>query len=115
MLVSSATTKIWLYTGVADMRKSFAGLAALVKSQLGDNPLSGDLFIFLNRRRTMMKIIYFDRSGYCIWMKRLEQGTFEIPKTASNKVGIDQAQLTMILDGIDLSSIRHRKRFRYAA
>lgn len=63
----------------------------------------------------MMKIIYFDRSGYCIWMKKLEQGTFQIPKTANNKVSIDQAQLTMILDGIDLTTIRQRKRFRYAA
>ncbi len=111
MLLPETSVRLWLYTGVTDMRRSFNGLSAMVKNVLQENPLSGELFVFLNRRRTMMKLLYFDASGYCIWMKKLEAGVFELPAHEGNKVQLDRTQLTLILEGIDLSSIKKRKRF----
>jgi transposase len=111
MFFPESNTKIWLYTGTTDMRKSFNGLSALAKHQLKGNPLSGDFFVFTNRRRTLMKILYFDRSGYCIWMKKLEAGAFQIPTHSEDKIALDRTQLTLILEGIDLRSIRKRKRY----
>ena len=95
------------------MRKSFNGLAALVKHQLKENSLNGDLFIFVNRRLTLMKILYFDRNGYCIWYKKLEQGTFQLPKTSENKIPLNYTQLKLILEGIDLNSVQQRKRYKH--
>ena len=69
MFFPEAGLQIWLYSQPTDMRKSYHGLSALVKNQLQENPLSGQLFVFINRRRTQIKVLYFDRSGYCIWMK----------------------------------------------
>jgi len=92
------------------MRKSFDGLAALVRSRLAENPLSGQLFVFINRRRTQLKVLYFDRSGYCIWAKRLEQGRFH-PVGEGDKRRLDWGELKLILDGIDLRSIRRFKRY----
>lgn len=113
MFFPEANTKVWLYSVPTDMRKSFNGLIALVKNKLHESSVSGDLFIFVNRRLTLMKILYFDRSGYCIWYKRLEQGAFQIPSSQSQKVLLNYTQLKLILEGIDLSSIRQRKRFDY--
>ena len=76
MLMPEAQVRIWLYAPPTEMRKSFDGLSALVRQKLAEDPLSGQLFVFLNRRRTQLKILYFDRSGYCVWAKRLEQGEF---------------------------------------
>ena len=67
MFFPESQVRIWLYTQPTDMRKSYNGLNALVKNQLKDDPLSGELFVFVNRRQNQMKILYFDRSGYCIW------------------------------------------------
>ena len=113
MFFPETQLNIWLYTGVADMRKSYDGLAALVKNQMQDNPLIGDLFVFTNRRRNAMKILYFDRTGYCIWMKRLEAGVFQLPEHQSIKTALDYSQLTMILEGIDLYSVKRRKRYTH--
>lgn len=114
MFFPESTTKVWLYAVPTDMRKSFNGLVALVKNKLRENALSGDLFIFVNRRLTLMKILYFDRSGYCIWYKKLEQGTFQLPKGGDEKSLLDYIQLKLILEGIDLTSIRKRKRYTYS-
>lgn len=111
MLLPDASVRLWLYTRSTDMRKSFNGLSAMVKNILQENPLSGELFIFLNRRRTMMKLLYFDTSGYCIWMKKLEAGAFQLPADHGDKVLLDRTRLTLILEGIDLQSIKKRKRF----
>ena len=74
MLIPQGQLRIWLYVPPTDLRKSFDGLSALVRTKLAEDPLSGQLFVFLNRRRTQVRILYFDRSGYCVWAKRLEQG-----------------------------------------
>ena len=112
MWLSDSQIHIWLYTQPTDMRKSFNGLSGLVRTILEENPLSGALFIFINRRRTQIKILYFDGSGYCIWMKRLEQGRFQLPAGDNVSMELDRSLLTLILDGIDLNSVQKRKRFK---
>ena len=104
---------MFLYCLPADMRKGFNGLGGLVTNKLGQNPLSGDIFIFVNRTRTMIKILVWDQTGFAIWYKRLEQGTFEIPQIekTQNSVEISRQKLMLILEGISLKSVQNRKRF----
>jgi len=95
------------------MRKSYDGLSVLVKQKLKEDPLSGHLFVFINRKQTQMKILYFDRTGYCIWSKRLEQGRFHYRKDQEGgKQPLDWARLKMIIEGIDTSQLRQFKRFQ---
>ncbi len=85
MFFPEAGLQIWLYSQPTDMRKSYNGLSALVKNKLQENPLRGQLFVFINRRPTQLKVLYFDRSGYCIWMKKLEQGQFRYTLAGGKK------------------------------
>lgn len=109
--------RVWLYTEPTDMRKSFAGLSALVKEKLMENPLSGQLFVFINRKRNYLKALYFDRSGYALWAKRLEQGQFHYRRDrdscTSHKISLNMTELKLILEGIDVSSARRYKRYRH--
>lgn len=89
MFFPESSVRIWLYTKPTDMRRSFAGLSAMVKNQLQENPLSGSLFVFFNRRQTYVKALYFDRSGYCIWAKVLEEGCFNYNKAAGEKQSLN--------------------------
>jgi transposase len=109
----SGGARLFLYCLPADMRKGFNGLGGLATNKLGQNPLSGDIFIFVNRTRTMIKILVWDQTGFAIWYKRLEQGTFEIPQIekAQNSVEISRQKLMLILEGISLKSVQNRKRF----
>ena len=84
------------------MRKTYNGLSALVKNHLDDNPLNGQLYVFVNRRRTQMKILFFDRNGYAIWSKRLEQGQFVFDPCSAKKRTLTFAQLQCLLEGIEL-------------
>ncbi len=111
MLIPESRVRIWLYGPPTDMRKSFDGLSALVKSQLDEDPADGQLFVFINRRRTQLKVLYFDRGGYCVWAKRLEQGQFH-PQGQGNKQRLEWTELKLILEGIDLRSIRRFKRYK---
>lgn len=113
MFFPESHVKIWLYTKSTDMRKSFNGLVSLVKNELKEKPLSGNLFVFINRKQTHLKILYFDRSGYCIWMKRLEEGRFQYPSGSGDKTALDLTRLTCIIEGIDLQSIHQRKRYSH--
>lgn len=94
------------------MRKSYNGLSALVKHKLLEDPLNGQLYVFINRRKTQMKILYFDVSGYAIWSKRLEQGQFVTRHKDAIKHGITFAELQCLLEGIDVSGARHFKRYQ---
>src|SRR5580693_6650720 len=115
MIMLPSAVRIFLCTRPTDMRKSFDGLTGLVQECFGQDPLTGHLFLFANRRRDRIKILYFDRDGLAIWYKRLEAGSFEIPATvAGDGIELQPAQLAMILAGIDLKSARQRKRFRHA-
>jgi len=87
------------------MRKSFDGLAGLVRQGLGEDPGDGSLYVFVNRRRTQMKVLYFDRSGFCVWSKRLEQGRFQVD-FRQGKQTLEWSTLQMILEGIDTTSVR---------
>jgi len=95
------------------MRKGFDGLGGLVTNQLGQNPLSGDIFIFVNRNRTLVKILVWDQTGFAIWHKRLEQGTFELPPIGKSQTSVEitRQKLMLILEGISLKSVKTRKRF----
>jgi transposase len=82
------------------MRKSFDGLCGVIRSQLGMDPLSGSLFVFCNRRRSMVKLLYWDRDGFALWFKRLERGCFTLPRISSFDGRIDRRELTMLLEGL---------------
>lgn len=103
--------RIYLSTASADMRKGFDSLAALVREGLGYDPLSGHLFLFVGRHKDRIKILYWDKDGFALWYKRLEEGTFRLP--AAKKVGasaeLKASELAMLLAGIDLTSIKRRR------
>jgi transposase len=106
-------TKIYLYAQPADMRKSFNGLHAIVQSEFRRDIRAGDLFVFLNRRRDRIKLIHWDRDGMAIWMKRLERGTFQRPRSPASgvQVEIDATDLALLLSGIELSGVKRRPRY----
>ena len=115
MLSISPAVKIFLYAEPADLRRGYDGLAALVTDAMGENPLSGHLYLFINRRCNRIKLLYWATDGYAIWMKRLERGSFEMPQASdcdSLSVKITASQLALILEGIELSSVRRRKRYQ---
>jgi len=97
-----------------DARKSFDGLAALVEAEFGLEPMSGHLFVFLNRRGHVAQMIFWDRNGFCIVKKRLEAGTFKLRAANANAthVEIDSAELALMLEGIDLDGAKRRKRYQ---
>jgi transposase len=115
-LTLPASVRIFLCRQPTDMRKSFDGLMGLVEQVFGENPLSGHLFLFLNRRRDRIKILVWDRDGLCIWYKRLEAGTFEV--LASQQPGdaleLSSTDLALLLQGVDVATARRRKRYRRA-
>ena len=116
MLNLAANTRILVYSQPTDMRKSFNGLSGIVATHFDVELLSGHLFLFFNRRRDCVKILAWDRDGLMIWYKRLEAGTFQLPDTdcGTNTIEIDSTQLAMLLSGIDLASVKRRKRYRVA-
>lgn len=109
MISLSPSNRYFLYRNQADMRKGFDGLSGLVREGLSKDPLSGDVFIFFNKRRTQVKLLLWERDGFSLYHKRLERGTYELPSTASVELRSDE--LMLILQGISLKSIRRRKRF----
>jgi transposase len=108
MLSPGPATRIFLACGVTDMRKSFDGLYALVRGKLGADPLSGHLFVFCNRRRDRIKILYFDGGGLWVCACRLEKGTFHWPGGSETSLELSQTQLNLLLGGIDLRTTRPR-------
>jgi transposase len=106
----SAAVRVYLATKPADMRKSFDGLSALA-SGLALDPLSGHLFVFVNKRRDRIKILYWDRDGLAVWAKRLERGSFRLPVAGAQSVEMTTAELTALLAGIDLNTARRRLRY----
>lgn len=82
------------------MRKSFDGLSGLVRQELGEDPLSGSLFVFCNRRRNMVKLLYWDRDGFALWFKRLEKGRFSLPVRLGSDHRLDRRDLVLLLEGV---------------
>lgn len=101
MIPVPASTKVWLAAGVTDMRKGFIGLSSLAQKALQEDPFSGHIFVFRGRRGDLIKIIWWDGQGACLFAKRLERGRFVWPSAKSGKVHLSQAQLSMLLEGID--------------
>jgi transposase len=117
MLSFPPAVRIWLATAPVDLRKSFDTLAECVRQQLHGDPLSGHLFVFGNKRRDRVKLLYWDEDGFVIVYKRLEQGTFGWPVVAADQacVTLRAAELTMLLDGIDWQQARRRRRYQRPA
>jgi transposase len=117
MLSLPLPVRIFLCTQPADMRRSFDGLAQMVREFLGSDPLSGHLFVFRSKRGDRLKLLYWDSDGLAIWYKRLEQGSFPMPPAPASgrAVELRAAELAMLLDGVDLQSVRRRKRYQRPA
>ena len=114
MIARPSRARVFVATQPTDLRKSYDGLAALVEGTFGHRLSEGDLFVFINRRATQVRILYWDRDGYCIWMKRLEAGTFRRAVAADGRqlLEVDAGELMMLLEGIDAEAIQRRKRYR---
>jgi transposase len=112
-LDGEAGTRIWLASENTDMRKGFDRLAEQVQTVIGENPLSGHLFVFRSRRGDRMKILVWDRDGYVLWYKRLETGVFKLPRpqAGARSVELRASELAMILDGIDMSKLKRVSRY----
>ena len=118
MMPPGPATRIYLAAGATDLRKGFEGLSDLVLNQFKEDPLSGHLFVFANRGRTRLKVLYWDGSGTWVCAKRLAKGTFSWPRTAQEQSGILRIvaeELTLLLSGIDLDKTRARQWWRQAA
>jgi transposase len=101
MIALPSHTQIWIAAGVTDLRRGFAGLSALVQTKLEKSPMSGQVFIFRGRRGDLVKLIWFDGDGLCLFQKRLERGRFIWPQATEGSVSLTRAQLSMLLEGID--------------
>jgi transposase len=110
-----ATLRIFLAVEPADMRKGFDGLSQLVRDRIAQDPLSGHLYVFRNRRRDRIKILYWDRDGLALWYKRLEKGTFRFPEARDGRAEVTPAEMAAILEGIDLRHARRQARFSLPA
>jgi transposase len=117
MISFSSTQRFYLCRQPTDIRKSFDGLSGLASGVMGGNLYSGDVFIFINKTRNRMKLLVWDRSGFVIFYKRLEQGTFELPRVDGAQLSIEirWEKLVLILEGIRLDSVKHRKRYSRSA
>jgi len=101
MMGLGAGTRIWIVAGVTDMRRGFVGLAGMVQTALAENPFSGQVFVFRGRRGDLVKLLWWDGDGLCLFAKRLERGRFLWPRATSGTVSLTPAQLAMLLEGID--------------
>jgi transposase len=101
MIGLPAGTRVWIAAGVTDMRKGMDGLAALAQTTLEQEPFSGHVFVFRGRRGDLIKLVWFDGDGLCLFAKRLERGRFVWPQASSGSVSLSAAQLSMLLEGID--------------
>ena len=110
-LAISAAQRIFVYRAPCDMRRSFDRLAAMVEHELGHDPMRGDFYFFADRRRTMVKLLYWDGDGFAIWFKRLERGRFRL----SSAVELDRAELSLLLEGVVVDNLRRLPRYKKTA
>jgi transposase len=119
MLTLPVPVRIFVHTAPTDMRKSFDGLSTIVTDFMNEDPLSGHMFLFINRRRNMAKLLYWSGDGYALWYKKLQCGTFEPPAAIrstqddSPRLEITASQMSLLLDGIELASARRRVRYAH--
>lgn len=115
MLNLSPATRIFLVAGVTDMRMSYNGLSAIVEHELAADPFSGHLFLFCNRKRNRLKVLYFDRSGLWVCAKRLEKGTFAWPQSRAKSIEMTSAEMALLVGGIDLTQTKRRPWYERSA
>lgn len=114
MIGLPSSVRIYVATSPADMRKSFDGLSALAQQVVGQDPMSGHLFVWFNRRGTQVRVLFWDRTGFAILAKRLERGTFRLAQTppeGATHVAVDAGELALLLEGIELRGATRRKRW----
>ena len=107
-----ASVRVFVATSPVDLRRGFDGLAGLTRETLEQDPLSGHLFAFRNRRGDRLKILFFASGGYCLFYKRLERGTFRLPQGDAARLEIDAGELGLLLEGVDLLHVRRRPRWK---
>jgi len=112
VLMPSSSVRVFVASVSVDLRRSFDSLAYCTQELLRQDPLSGHLFVFRNRRGDRVKILYWDRTGYCLWYKRLEKGAFRLPSGPGEGMEITATELVLLLEGIDLSGARRQVRYQ---
>ena len=115
MFLPSVNINVYLALGSTDMRKSINGLSILVSEQMDLDPFSGHLFAFCNRKRNMLKILYWDRNGFCLWHKRLEKHSFKWPASKKEIMSIGKRELAWLMDGLDIRQRETHERLNYSA
>ena len=114
MLLSPAQARVYLALGHTDMRKAINGLSILVQESMDLDPFSGNLFAFCNRKRNILKILYWDRNGFCLWSKRLEKHFFRWPESNEEVMKIGQRELMWLLDGLEIKQQKAHDRLSYS-
>jgi len=114
VIAVNGQARVYLVTGHTDMRKAIDGLSIMVQAQLEHDPFSGHLFVFCNRQRTIIKILYWDTSGFCLWQKRLEKQSFKWPASKQDVMELDARQLVWLLDGLDPVQVRGHKELKFS-
>lgn len=117
MISIASSTRVFVSVTPTDMRKGFDGLQGLVSGVLQQDPLSGHLFLFVNRRRDRLKVLYWDGDGLAIWYRRLEKGTFQLPTVSADQSSaeINREELIMLIRGLDYETVSRRRRFTLTA
>lgn len=111
MFSLGSSNRYFLYAEPTDMRKGFDSLAGLVRSQMGNDPTDGSVYVFLNKNRTLIKLLHWETGGFTLYYKRLEKGTFERPSLGNNHL-LSWQQLVLIIEGIRLASVRKKTRYK---
>jgi transposase len=114
-MIPSASGRVYVAVGSTDMRKSINGLSIVVEQAMDLNPFTGDLFVFCNRVRTIVKILYWDHNGFCLWHKRLEKDRFKWPQSVEEVLAIDQRQLRWLLSGLDIADAHRQINYQNVA
>ena len=112
MFLIPSTVRVFICNEPTDMRRSFDSLSGMVRDFLGGDPLSGHFFVFRSRRGDRVKVLHFDRTGFCLWYKRLEEGTFSFPRGSGRSIEVDATEFGLMLEGIDLAGSARQRRNR---
>jgi transposase len=112
-MILDSQAKVYLVTGYTDMRKAINGLSIMVQARLELDPFSGHLFVFCNKSQSIIKILYWDVNGFCLWQKKLEKHTFKWPRSESEVMRLEKRQLTWLLSGLDLVQVQGHEALDY--
>ena len=113
MLIDPDSVKVLIYNQPVDMRRAIDGLSTTVAEQLRESPTSGTLYVFYSRGKDKLKVLYWERNGFCLFYKRLEKGRFQLPAPGSKTMTISKQQLRWLLEGLDISKIKGHARLTY--